>query len=564
MIVVILEKLIVCFLDNTVFKISYAVKTIFGGNRMRNFFTNNMNFRIIMSLVSLLTLMFFCVVRICEVSSLSYETAGISNGYTIEIKEGRGNFFDCNGERITGEQEFYYVVFLPCDEAILRFAVETDGSELEDGLKSLRSKKPVLIKSENKISGVGIYSFKSTERYSEDLGLEHIVGYLDGEGNGVAGLEKSYNELIKADSNTELFFETSASGEFLLGSQPQVKKSYPRGDVYLTIDKNIQKICNNAAKSIKMGAVVVTEISSGKIRGMISKPEFNVNNLKASVNDSNSPFLNRVLNAYSVGSVFKPLIAAAMLETSNQSYNYNCSGYTDILGIRFFCNNHNGHGNMDLNTAIINSCNTYFYNAAAKVSPKALIEISNVLGFGKNVKLTDDINAVAGSFTTLAELEKSKANVANFAIGQGNIALSPLVMTNLYSAIANEGYYFSPQLIEGYSENGEYYKTQQKSKNVVFSKQTADILKQYLINAVELGTGKNAKTEEYGVGGKTATAQTGRYSDSKEILNAWFCGFFPSKNPKYVVVILAEQANSGSSDCAPVFKKIAEEINNLK
>ncbi len=546
------------------FKISCAVQTTFGGDRMRNFFINNMHFRIIMSLLSVLALMFFCVVRLCEVSSSSYETAGISNGYTIEIKEGRGNFYDCNGERITGEKDIYYVVFLPCDEAILRFAVETEGDEREDGLKTLRSKRPVLVKREKKISGIGIYSFKSTERYSEDLGLEHIIGYLDGEGNGVSGLEKSYNRIIKADSNTELFFETSALGDFLLGAQPQVKKSYPKGDVYLTIDKKIQKICNDAAKSVKMGAVVVTEISSGKIRGMVSKPGFNVNNLKAYVNDSNSPFLNRVLSAYSVGSVFKPLIAAAMLETSNHSYTFNCTGYTDILGIRFFCNNRNGHGNMDLNTAIINSCNTYFYNAAASVNPKSLIEISTVLGFGKKVKLADDLNAVAGSFTTLAELEKSKANVANFAIGQGNIALSPLVMTNLYSAIANGGYYFSPQIIEGYSQNGEYYETEKESKRIVFSKQTADILKQYLINAVELGTGKNAKTNGFGVGGKTATAQTGRYINNKEILNAWFCGFFPSDNPKYVVIVFVEQASSGSENSAPIFKKIAEEINNLK
>lgn len=530
---------------------------------MRNFFSNNMHFRIIMCLVSVICLMFFCVVRICDVSAQNYETAASLNGYTIEFKDGRGNFYDCNGEKITGANELYYVVFLPCDEAILRFALETDGDEREEGLKKLRSKKPAVIKRKKEILGVGIYSFKSEERYGDNIGLEHIIGYLDAEDNGVCGLEKSYDSLIKSKSSTKVFFETSASGEFFLGAKPSVNKSLPSSNVYLTIDKRIQEICNNAASKFKMGAVVVIETTTGKIRGIVSKPEFNINNLKAAVNSKNSPFLNRALNAYSVGSVFKPLIAAAMLENSKYDFTFNCTGYSDILGIRFYCNNRNGHGNLDLNTAITKSCNTYFYNAAAKIKPETLIEISNVLGFGKKIILADELSAVGGNFTTLEELKKSKANIANFAIGQGNISLSPLVIGNLYSAIANGGYYFSPQLVEAYTENNKYCEILESHKNVVFSKETAEVLKRYLINAVNVGTGENAKPNGVGAGGKTATAQTGRYIGNKEILNAWFCGFFPSDKPKYTVVVLVEQAESGSVDSAPVFKEIAEEINKL-
>jgi len=83
------------------------------------------------------------------------------------------------------------------------------------------------------------------------------------------------------------------------------------------------------------------------------------------------------------------------------------------------------------------------------------------------------------------------------------------------------------------------------------------------VNAVSNGTGKNALPQEGGAGGKTATAQTGRYDNKKEILNAWFCGFFPEKEPKYSVVVLAEDADSGSANSAPIFKKIADEINKI-
>ena len=528
---------------------------------MRNFFINNMKFRIIMSLVCVLSLMLFCVARVADLSLYSIKTVdNISNGYTVEINDGRGNIYDCNGEKITCKKTMYYNIFLPCDEAILKFAQITYGEERKNGLERLRDKKTVIIKKEQKISGVGIYSYKSFERYSNDLGLEHLVGYINAEGNGVTGLEKAYNDILITEINTEIFFETSASGEFLLGADPIIKRSKSKGDVYLTIDKSIQKICNEATKSLKSGAVIVTETATGKIRAMVSKPGFDVYNLKNFVEREDSPLINRALNAYSVGSVFKPLIAAAMLETGRGNFIFNCVGYSDILGIRFYCNNHNGHGSMDLNNAVINSCNTYFYSAGALVKPEVFTELSEILGFGKRIKIADEIYAAKGALTSLEELKKSKANIANFSIGQGNIVLSPLVLCNLYSAIANGGFYFMPQVVEGYTENQKYYKTEKQSKTVVFSKETANILKEYLINAVDSGTGKNAKPDSCGAAGKTATAQTGRYNEEKEILNAWFCGFFPENNPKYIVVILAENASSGSSDCAPVFKRIADNI----
>ena len=183
---------------------------------MRNFFINNMFFRIIICLMSVLVLMFFCIVRLVDLSSTNFDVkaGGVSNGYTVEINDGRGNIYDCNGEKITGEKTVYYVVFLPCDEAILRFVQLTYGTERAEGLAKLRSKKVAIIKSDAKITGVGIYSYKSSERYSNALGLEHLVGYVGTEGDGITGLEKSYNSILSVKESTEIFFETSASQRF--------------------------------------------------------------------------------------------------------------------------------------------------------------------------------------------------------------------------------------------------------------------------------------------------------------------------------------------------------------
>ena len=86
-------------------------------------------------------------------------------------------------------------------------------------------------------------------------------------------------------------------------------------------------------------------------------------------------------------------------------------------------------------------------------------------------------------------------------------------------------------------------------------------MREYLISVVEEGTGQNAKPQTVTAAGKTATAQTGKFENGREICEGWFCGFFPSKNPKYVIIVLVEDASSGSTDSAPIFKKISEEIN---
>lgn len=529
---------------------------------MRNIFLSRFKYRTIMCLIAICVLMFLCLVRIVIICGNEQMTSAVSNTVTVELDNGRGDILDCNGKKLTGEKEGYTVIFLPCDQAIVRFVQETSGEEREQGLERLRNKKPTSITRQTAINGVGIYSFEASERYVNDLSLEHLIGYTDDTGHGVYGLEKSFDEILYSAENNTVSFAVTAAGDFLPGTEPEVTKASSAGSVYLTIDSDIQKICTEAA-DFEKGAILVTEVKSGKIRAMVSKPGFDVNDLSAAMENENSPFLNRTLCSYSVGSVFKPLIAAAMLESGIDDFSHECIGYSDILGIRFYCNHRNGHGNLNLKEALSVSCNTYFYNAAAKVKPSVMSNLAVSFGFGSSITLTDYIYADKGVLTNLSELENSKATVANFAIGQGNIALSPLVLCNLYSAIANDGVYYTPTVIEGYIKDGKYSRAESGEKNIVISKATAAVIKEYLINVVNTGTGATAKPTVGGAGGKTATAQTGQYKNGEEILNAWFCGFFPEEDPQYVVVILKEGGTSGGNDCAPIFKKIADQITKL-
>ncbi len=541
------------------FIFSHTVKTIFGEVCMRIFIAN-FKLRSAICLSVVLILMFLCFTRVLAVMSDSKAVFNSFNSIEIEIDSGRGNIYDKNGLRLTGGEEYFANVFLPNEKSIIKFVQETKGEEREKGLKTLRQNKPTVLFRKNKIFGSGIYSFPASKRYSDDLYLGQLIGYTDSENKGVYGLEKYFDDILYSNRGKTASFTVSASGEFLLGESPSIKNGNSKGNLFLTIDKNIQKICVNSTAEMEKGGVVVSEISTGKILALVSKPGLVVDDLVSAINNKSQPFINRTLNAYSVGSVFKPVVAAAMLENNKGSFCYSCSGNTKILGIDFHCNNLNGHGKLNLKEAIAHSCNTYFFNGANTVSTSALHNIATSLGFGSSIDLSGGVKASAGKLTSLSELKKSKANIANFSIGQGNIALSPLVLCNLYSAIANNGEYYTPHLVEGYTNNKKFISNKSSQKVVVFSKSTAATLKEYLIYALYTGTGKTAKPNYGGAGGKTATAQTGQYKSGKEILNSWFCGFFPADQPKYTVVVFCEDGISGSRDAAPIFKNIADQM----
>ena len=526
---------------------------------MRNFYFT-FKYRSALCLSVILILMFVSFTRVLSVISDNRSAQYVQNTVVVEINNGRGDFYDCNGQKLTGGEKYYAVVFLPSKQSLIRFVQETTGDERQKGLTLLRQNKPTVIYRDKKIKGTGIYSFEFEQRYNDEIYLGQLIGYTNDKEQGVYGLEKAYNDVLLSVGANTVSFDLNAAGDYLLGAEPCVVKDVGAGAVFLTIDKKIQNICAAASKNLNKGAVVVIETATGKIRALISKPTLTVNDLASAVNNTDAPFINRAVSAYSVGSVFKPLIAAALLENNKGDFCHTCNGYSNILGITFYCNNKAGHGNLNLQNGLAYSCNTYFYSAAATVKAKSLYNLAVALGFNNTLNLANGIKAAKGSLTTLEQLEKSKANIANFAIGQGNIAISPLVLSNLYSAIAGEGRYITPTIIEGYIKNGSYEKENLSNTNVVFSKATAEVLKQYLINAVNVGTGKSAKPKVGGAGGKTATAQTGQYKNGSEILNAWFCGFFPEEKPKYTVVILAEDAVSGANDAAPIFKEIADQM----
>lgn len=498
--------------------------------------------------------------RVASVSSSkSVKAAADNNCSIINFKTLRGTVYDTNMRFITNSQTAVAAVIYPTEEAISQIE-QYIAYDTENIMNTLKNGKAAVAYLHKRvwIDGVECFNVKIDDGYS----AIHAIGYVGGNSNGATGLQKSYNDLLSV-GNILVKIPIMASGKPILSEKPSIiyDKTKELTGVITTLDLNIQKIAEEAADSIKSGAVVITEVGNGKIRALVSKPNYSVDKIYESLNDESSPLINRALSAYNVGSVFKPCIAAASLERGFDGLNvYTCFGKSEIAGRNFKCNNLNGHGKISLSDALGKSCNCYFYSLALDVGADSIYKLASSFPFNNNIKLAKNLSCQKGKITDLKTLQSSDAAIANFAIGQGDIMLSPVAVSTLYEAIAGGGIYYTPTLIEGTVENGAILKEETYAPTRVFSEKTADIIKNSLIQTLIDGTGTKGKPEKVTAAGKTATAETGWKKNGKKVTQGWFCGFFPAENPKYVVVILSEGAASGGSVCAPVFKTIADAV----
>ena len=509
--------------------------------------------------------------RIINISENTLQAGKTVSSKTVELATLKGTIYDCNLNPIANAQSDIYIAAKPSNESISRLKNVLNSDVFKSVEERLSKGKPVAVKSEKAVEeSDDIKCIIVPKRYSNDSFACHITGYLNGEGVGISGIEKSYNELLGSEKIVpKVRFSADANGKALMGEEISVEDNrIPETGVVLTIDNDIQKIVETVIDNSGMecGAAVVMDIKNGAIRACASRPAFDRNNISDSLNDVDSPLINRAFLPFSVGSVFKPVVAAAAIENGEDgSFVYNCTGNVMFNGVTFNCHKKSGHGALDLEGAIANSCNTYFIALAHNTGAEKIIGIAQKFGFGKDIYLSDGIKSASGYLPPAEELD-SKAALANLSFGQGSLSATPLQICSMISTIANSGVYVKPYLVEGETDSsGNYIKKEEyKERTEILSEKTAAMLGKYLRSVVSDGSGKNANSDVLKTAGKTATAQTGRTENGEEIYNSWFAGYFPADNPEYAVVIMRENGNGGSTDCAPLFRMIAETVCIVK
>jgi penicillin-binding protein 2 len=519
-----------------------------------------------------------CMLRVYQInaSSGAVAAAGSTGSYALDVASARGVIYDRNMERLVNRGNKYIGAVLPTMQAAAALLDrEEDAARREALLNRLSGQEPfVLGFSSDDIYADGVDIFRVPERYSDypEQVAPHVVGYLSGDGErGVSGIEKAYDQYL-TDSGTriKMRYATDAMGQIMKGGGgvgvERDGQEDIRGGVVLTIDSRIQRIVQKAmTEGCDKGAAVVLDVVGGDVLAMMSLPDFDQNDIIASFDSPDAPFINRAVSGYNIGSAFKLVVATAALESGVPvSHRHVCNGYEDIGGVIFRCNFNAVHGDIDMEEALQVSCNTYFITLAQEMSPEYLLSVARNMGFGSMPELAPGIDTQPGNLPGAAELA-NPAGYANFSFGQGSSLATPLQMAQAVASIANSGMSLTPRLVKGLTLDGSTLAepTPIYSPNQILRESTARTMARLMTSVVEDGSGRTAKPFRGGAGGKTSSAQTGLYKDGKETVHAWFVGFYPAEKPRYSIAVFVEGGESGEQAAAPIFRRIADGLAGL-
>ena len=486
---------------------------------------------------------------------------------TFTLSNVRGEIVDCKGRKLTDADYDNYIIAKPSIEALDILRETLDSRSYTSAKQRMENGSPVAVNigrqsvpSDKNYLCVPVY-----KRYSTDQAAIHILGYLDEEFHGVTGLEKAFDGILSTEEHVAVRVPVDAYGRTIVGAETEIVSPSPDvGKVELTLDLDIQKATEKALDEcgISQGCAIVADVKSGAIRAISSRPTYDPTRVSDYLDSEASPLLNRSLESFAVGSIFKVAVAACAIENEISDFQYTCTSSCNIGGVRFGCSSNTSHGKVDLQKALEVSCNTYFINLGQKLGADKITETASLLGFGQGSELADGIISESGVLPTRESLINPAA-LANYSFGQGSFTATPIQITQMLCAVANGGTYYEPYLVNTVTDRtGAVTKHKNKYPTVAMSKETSKILLKMLTSVVENGNASPARPERFTAAGKTATAQTGIFDkNGSEICNTWFGGCFPADDPQYVAVIMKQGGASGSYDCAPVFKKIADSIN---
>lgn len=377
-----------------------------------------------------------------------------------------------------------------------------------------------------------------TRSYPYGSLFSHVVGYSDPD-YGKTGIESAEN------------FDLLTSNAFFMEKiQNMLNGNKNQGDtVVTTLDADLQQAAYNALGDYK-GAVVIMEADTGKILTLVSKPDFDPNDIASdweylNTDEENSPLLNRATNgSYAPGSVFKIVTALAYIRQnpSYQSYTYDCGGSITEEDVTIACFDHTVHGFEDLRSSFANSCNSSFANIGLSLDLKAYRQTAEDLLFNSALPGVSDYTK--SSFV----LDESSgfAEVMMTAMGQGNTTVSPYHMALITQAVANGGTLMEPYLVDRVTNytGSEVRKNVPKSYKKLMSSEEASQLKEYMTAVVTEGTGYALNGKSYTAAGKTGTAEYSLTDGEKT--HSWFVGFTNVDNPELVISVITEGSDGSA------------------
>ncbi|MDD6902649.1 MAG: penicillin-binding transpeptidase domain-containing protein [Eubacteriales bacterium] len=518
----------------------------------------------------------------------------------LPVAASRGLIVDRNGVVLADNSEVY-AVYLRCrllgdvdkTAEILAETLDMDENALKEKIRTHATSEITVKKKADKSAIAklkeydlpGVYFTTDSKRvYPYGDMLCQILGYTSVDGAGQSGLELRYDEYLKGYDG-EILYESDLTGVDIDGKSARYIRATDGLNVRLTIDYEIQRICDAVTQaayleySPKTAAIIVIDPSNGQILAVSENPSYDLNDVPR----NDAELLNKasrcslIVDSYEPGSTFKVLTAAANIEeylngnpkAFSLNYVFNSSRYRIVDGKKIKCwsNHANGkHSNENLAMALNNSCNPCFVDIGLSLGKEKMYEYIEKFGYGKTTGV--DFNGETSGML-VPESAVKNGDIARISFGQ-TIAVTPLQLACATAAAVNGGTYYEPYFVKDiYDKNGRIAEIiNPKAKRRVISEKASRILAGYLEGVVRDGSGKQAYIAGYKVGGKTGTAQkfeNGVLSVGKNVMS--FVGFFPANNPKYLALAIVDEPNGGrygSTVAAPLVKKVFEGIIESK
>jgi len=521
----------------------------------------------------------------------------------LSVVERRGFIFDRHGETIAGHGGLYNSLIDPSkigsdsrtSETVYSVAEtlrEISSSNLSEAdiLNRLRNGVPFVIQTHEALNNHYSQSFRMYRRsINNSPAAIHIIGYLNSDRQGVTGIEAVYNDfLVNTGARVSAAWEADALGRSFPGTPIVITDdSYgKRPGLTLTLDWGLQKKVEEIADAhLNRGAIVVACAASGEILAGVSRPTFSLNNLTDYIESDNGEFINRVFGSFTPGSIFKTVVAAAALEIDPDYYDWShyCRGYINVFGQILRCHRRWGHGELDnMTEAYANSCNPYFIELALRLGYGVIHEMAQTLGIGE-FGLLDGLRINRGNVPNLTS--PPPAFVANAAIGQDALLMTPLEATRIFAAVANGGIMPELSIVKSFTfaYNQKPVDLRNTQSRRVFSERTAAYMQEMARAVTEIGTGRRATAEHGLSAGKTSSAESGQFREitndygeivREQIVHSWFAGFYPAcveieigtgaeieieaaVTPRYAITVIVEGGVNDDVHSTDIFREIA-------
>jgi penicillin-binding protein 2 len=526
----------------------------------------------------------------------------------IPISPNRGLIFDRNGKVMVDNRTSYSVFIYPVKitpelELKIRKLAKKLNVEPKMIINKLKyaganSPYPIEIKQdvdqetisyllENRLSFPAITIEHSITRTHPEKHLaSHILGYTGeisyeelnelrdknykvGNTIGKTGVENTFEDILRGKEGGH-FIEVDAIGRKIrtLKTEPPEQGN----NIRLTIDLNLQKKVESLLEG-KKGAAVVMDVNTGEVLAMASKPDFDPNMFYSKITKKEwdkiqkleNPFLNRAINSYTPGSIFKVITSSAGLETGKLTADrqFYSKGYFTLGGYRFNDWNPQGFGWVNIEKALAYSIDTVYYELSLELGINNIKRYANMFGLGNKtgIDLPGESKGIIPDQAWKEKYWKEQwypGDSVNSSIGQGFVHVTPLQAAVMTAALANGGKVLKPQLLKSKTDKpGDV--VPEVIRTVSVSAKNLQIVRNGLRAAVTYGTAAALRFPNLEVAGKTGSAE----DPPQKKTHGWLISYAPYKSPKYTVVVFLQNGGHGGSVAAPIAVDIYRQLFNM-